>query len=230
MIFSLLRGGGLSPEVILIVLLTIPSVLFSLSFHESAHGYIAYKLGDPTARCLGRVSLNPMKHLDPMGMISMLLFGIGWAKPVPINPNNFKNRKSGMAICGIAGPMSNLILAFFSILLQHIVAAVFNAIGVTSLSLYNLINVFMQFFSLFASMNVYLAIFNLIPIPPFDGSRIFYFILPEKFYFGVMKYERVIMGITLLVLYFGVLDKPLSIISTAVLTTFSKLIGIIPFL
>ncbi len=230
MIFSLLRNGGFSTENILIVLLTIPSVMLSLSFHESAHGYIAYKLGDPTARCMGRVTLNPLKHLEPMGMISMLLFGIGWAKPVPINPNNFKNRKAGMALCGLAGPVSNLILAFFSMLLYKITAAIFLSFGALSSSAVTLEIVILYFFLMFAQMNIYLAIFNLIPVPPFDGSRIFYFILPEKYYFGIMRYERVIMMVVIVILYLGVLDGLLNSVSTAIINLFSNLIGLIPFL
>ena len=107
MLFNILNGGR---EGLITALLCLPVILFSLSFHEAAHGYVAYKLGDPTARNLGRLTLNPMKHLDPFGALAMLLIGFGWAKPVPIVARNFKNPRWGMGISAIAGPVSNLIL------------------------------------------------------------------------------------------------------------------------
>ena len=107
MLFNILGGGR---EGLITALLCLPVILFSLSFHEAAHGYVAYKLGDPTARNLGRLTLNPMKHLDPFGALAMLLIGFGWAKPVPIVARNFKNPRWGMGISAIAGPVSNLIL------------------------------------------------------------------------------------------------------------------------
>ena len=182
---------------ILFMLLSLPVMLVALSTHESAHGYAAYKLGDPTARSLGRITLNPVKHFDLFGFLSMLVFHIGWAKPVPVNARYFKNPRRDFAIVGAAGPISNVILALIHLLILRLVLlfsvnALTNntlpeGIGLTVLA----IAVYILYMGV--AMNVILAIFNLVPVPPFDGSRIFYAFLPPKWYFGVMKYERYIM-------------------------------------
>lgn len=233
MILNVLRSGQLTKEALMIMLLSIPVVLLSLSFHEMAHGWAARKMGDPTAHYLGRITLNPMKHLDPFGTLAMLLVGIGWAKPVPINPRNFRNPRKGMALTGLAGPVSNLILAFIGTLLCRITETIYINLPLSALSnerTYWIFLIFFYLFSLFASMNCYLAVFNLIPVPPFDGSRIFYFLLPDKYYFGVMRYERTIMIVTMLLLFTGYLDLPLSWISGNILQLFDSVIGLVPFL
>ena len=180
-----------------LILLSLPVVLMALSVHESAHGYAAYKLGDPTARSLGRITLNPVKHFDLFGFLSMLVFHIGWAKPVPINARYFKNPRRDFAIVGAAGPLSNVALALIHLLILRLVmlfstnafksGALTEGLGLAILS------VVVYILYMGVAMNVILAIFNLIPVPPFDGSRIFYAFLPPKWYFGVMKYERYIM-------------------------------------
>ena len=180
-----------------LMLLSLPVMLLALSVHESAHGYAAYKLGDPTARSLGRITLNPAKHFDLFGFLSMLIFHIGWAKPVPINARYFKNPRNGFAIVGAAGPVSNLCLAVIHLLLLRLVM-LYCTHAYTKGTLPGgvwLIVLSLMVYVLYmgVAMNVILAIFNLIPIPPFDGSRIFYAFLPPKWYFGVMKYERYIM-------------------------------------
>ncbi|MBQ9150989.1 MAG: site-2 protease family protein [Clostridia bacterium] len=190
---------------ILLMLLSLPVMLMALSVHESAHGYAAYKLGDPTAHSLGRITLNPIKHFDLFGFLSMLVFHIGWAKPVPINTRYFKKPRRDMAITGAAGPLSNICLALIHLVILRVVMifvtdAIMNyrigsELGLTVISLV----VYLLYMGV--AMNVILAIFNLIPIPPFDGSRIFYAFLPPKWYFGVMKYERYIM-IGCIVLFF----------------------------
>ena len=220
---------NLIPQIIQI-LFSIPCVLIAITFHEFAHGYAAAKLGDPTAESLGRLTLNPLKHLDPIGALSMLLFGIGWAKPVPINPMNFRDPKKGMALTGLAGPVSNLILSFIGALLYRVTYAIFAAMGPLTEPVYWLGTALLLLFSAFSSMNAALAIFNLIPVPPFDGSRIFYFILPDKYYFSVMKYERIIMMVTLVLLFSGVLDTPLSLATDGVLAVFHFIVGLVPFL
>jgi len=174
------------PELVLSVL----AVLITLSLHEFAHAFAAYKLGDNTARNLGRLSLNPLKHLDPIGAIFMLVFHFGWAKPVPINARNFKKPKRDFAITALAGPLSNVIVAFFSTFLYLISLKVYLT-GIEGF-LGNVVYNTCLFLSVFSSINVGLGIFNLIPIPPFDGSRILNVILPAKLYFKVMKYERYI--------------------------------------
>ena len=113
MLFEILSGGSLR-DILISLLMTLPAILIALTFHEAAHGFVAYKMGDRTAYNLGRVTLNPAKHLDPMGFAWMLIFGYGWAKPVPINARNFRDPKKGMAITAIAGPLTNLILGVIS--------------------------------------------------------------------------------------------------------------------
>ena len=191
---------------ILLMLLSLPVMLVALATHESAHGYAAYKLGDPTARNLGRITLNPVKHFDLFGFLSMLVFHIGWAKPVPINARHFRNPRRDFAIVGAAGPLSNICLAVIHLLLLRLVM-LFTATAYTRGDLpaeTGLIVLSLIVYILYVgvAMNIILAIFNLIPIPPFDGSRIFYAFLPPKWYFGVMKYERYIM-IGCIILFFG---------------------------
>ena len=182
---------------ILLMLLSLPVMLMALSVHESAHGYAAYRLGDPTAHSLGRITLNPVKHFDLFGFLSMLIFHIGWAKPVPVNARYFKNPRRDFAIVGAAGPLSNICLALIHLLILRLVmiyatnsvvnGTLTEGVWMTVLALV----VYLLYMGV--AMNIILAIFNLIPIPPFDGSRIFYAFLPPKWYFGVMKYERYIM-------------------------------------
>ncbi len=204
MLFSILSGTDVR-EAVIALLLTIPIILISLSAHEAAHGYIAYKMGDPTAYNFGRVSLNPIKHLDPFGALCMLVFGYGWAKPVPINARNFKNPKYGMAFTAIAGPISNILIGLIGAVMHSVTAFLFLCFIPDMLEnelLTNIMTVLMAFFYYLGIMNFMLAVFNLIPIPPFDGSRFFSVFLPQKAYFAMMKYERYIM-IGLLVALFA---------------------------
>ncbi len=230
MIFELLRDGFTKDDFIM-VLLTFPVVLISLVIHELAHGWMAKKLGDPTAKYMGRLTLNPLSHLDPIGTVSMLLFGIGWAKPVPIDPRYFKNPKKGMALVGLAGPVSNLLIAFTASLLRRVTVAIYiyalpaSAITETSLTVGSII---VNFFYIFEILNISLAVFNLIPVPPFDGSRVFYFLLPDKYYFGVMRYERQIMMITMVLLFTGILDYPLEMVRSGIMNLFDFVFGLVP--
>ena len=186
------------------------AVLIILTVHEYAHAYAAYKLGDNTARSLGRLSLNPIKHLDPIGALCMLVFHFGWAKPVPINARNFKNPKRGFAIVAIAGPLSNIIFAFLSAFLYLLLFALFRDIKFTSEFLFKLADNTLLFVYLFHIINVGIGIFNLIPIPPLDGSRILNVVLPPKYYFGIMKYERnIYLGLILWLAFGDVLKRAL---------------------
>ena len=207
MLMNLLGGGD--PRAYLIqILLSLPIVLIALCLHETAHGFVAYKLGDPTARNLGRLTLNPIKHLDPIGFICMLLFGFGWAKPVPINTRYFKNPKRDMAISALAGPVSNLLLAVVFALLLKLYYSFFIFSVPTEAAYFIYL-----FLELGICLNITLAVFNLIPIPPLDGSRILLLFLPTNTYFKIMRYERYLSIALMIALAFGLLDKPINLVS-----------------
>ncbi|MBQ7500766.1 MAG: site-2 protease family protein [Clostridia bacterium] len=218
MLFELLRGN-FSRDIIIQLLLSIPVILLAFSVHESAHALIAYKLGDPTARNLGRITLNPMKHLDPIGTVSMLLFGVGFAKPVPINSRNFKNPKWGMCLSALAGPLSNFILGFIGFNIYYLLSKWTGLYNFSEI----LYTVLCLLFFVMASLNVSLAVFNLLPIPPFDGSRVLFVFLPQKYYFAIMKYERYIMIAILLLIAGGARLNILSTIVNGILNGFYKL-------
>ena len=166
------------------------AVLITLTIHEYSHGYAAYKLGDETAKSSGRLTLNPIAHLDPFGAICMVLFHFGWAKPVPIDPRNFKKPKRDFAITALAGPLSNLVAALLSAFLYLCAYAVLIKIDYKNDFLLALAQNTLDFIYIFHAVNIGIAIFNLIPVPPLDGSRILNVILPSRLYFKIMRYER----------------------------------------
>ena len=195
----------------------IPAVLLSLSFHEFSHGYVAFKLGDPTAKQAGRLTLNPLAHIDPLGTLCMLIFRFGWAKPVPVNVMYFKDRKKGMAITAAAGPISNLLLAFLCLLLfvPVLVYAGWTAVGSYAAN----------FLYIMVMINVGLAVFNLLPISPLDGSKILYAVLPNKIYFSLMRYERYFQPVLFLLLWTGLLSRPISFLRDAVISGMEFLVS-----
>lgn len=171
--------------------LSIMAVLIALAVHEYSHAYVAHKLGDDTAKNLGRLTLNPLKHLDPIGAICMLIFHVGWAKPVPINARNFKDPKKGFALTALAGPVINITLAFLFALIYKIMIVSLRDVPFVSESFaLRFWENLLLFVALFHYINLGLGLFNLLPFPPFDGSRILHVVLPPKVYFGIMKYER----------------------------------------
>lgn len=225
LIQGLISGQDNFKSVLIRLLITIPIVLISLTVHEFSHGYASYLLGDNTARNYGRLTLNPLKHLDPIGTLCMLLFGFGWAKPCPVNPRYYKHPRSGMAITAAAGPLSNIILAFLNLIFMNLVGIIpvsGEGFGTT------IVSVAYLFFYLMAIMNLYLAVFNLIPIPPLDGSRIVYIFLPTKIYFGIMKYERYIQIALLVLLYLGVFNGTIGWVADKIFYGMNWLITRIP--
>lgn len=188
------------------LLVSVPAVLIAITFHEFSHGYAAHLLGDPTPKNQGRLTLNPLSHLDPLGTLMLLVAHFGWAKPVEINPYYFKgNRQRGILLVSLAGPASNLVLALA-------VAILYNLFGVTGyLAL---------FFFMLLSINVYLAIFNLIPVPPLDGSKILLGLLPRHLHEYVYKIEAYGPIILIMLVLTNVTGKILLPIAKTVISVF----------
>mgnify|MGYP004527491431 FL=1 len=207
-------------------LLLIPIILFSLSVHESAHAYVAHKLGDDTARNFGRITLNPAKHFDPVGFLFLLLFGFGWAKPVPVNTRNMKNGRWGFVATSIAGPLSNILLAFISAILAELTLVVLTHIpnmgGISGMLTYS-------FFQMAVSLNVGYAVFNLLPIPPLDGSRLWTALLPRKIAEWTFRYERYMQYALLIFLCLGAFTDVINNITSTVTYGILRLVDYIPF-
>ena len=213
-------GGGDLQSYLISLLLSLPIALLALSLHETAHGFAAWKLGDPTARSLGRLTLNPLNHLNPFGTLCMIVAGFGWANPVPINSRYFKKPRRDIALTALAGPVSNVLLSLVFLLLLRFVAYgwLWQMPYISKLQ-FNLIYFFTLILYYGVSMNLTLAIFNLIPVPPLDGSRILFCLLPPKIYFKIAPYEQKItmalMLVLLAVTYFGWLSALVRVIVRA---------------
>lgn len=221
---SLLSGGSVSGEAILMQIVATLFVIFCiLPLHEYAHGWMAERLGDHTARAAGRLTLNPIASLDPFGALFLLLFGIGWAKPVPVNPWNFKKPKRDMAITALAGPVSNLLAALVGAIVYYalLLTVLPNVPVVVFLGVHS-------FFNAYIIINVGLAVFNLLPVPPLDGSRIVSAFLSDRAMAAYYRYQNVLVMLLFLLLFSGVLDRPLNIAQNAALDGILWLAGL-PF-
>ncbi|MGI6638550.1 MAG: site-2 protease family protein [Desulfobulbus sp.] len=186
--------------LLLQIIILAPPFLFALTVHELAHGYIAYRLGDPTAKEAGRLTMNPLKHLDPLGVLAFIIMKIGWAKPVPVDPRYFRNPRKDMLSVALAGPASNLLLAIASaLLLQVLVRFPFLPLAIIQPLAHMLV----------ASVwiNLMLAVFNLLPIPPLDGSKILMGILPPQAAYNYARLEPFGFVLVLVLFYTGVIGK-----------------------
>jgi Zn-dependent protease len=186
-------------------------LLYSVIFHELAHGWVAYRLGDPTAKFMGRLTINPLKHLDPMGTLMLFIFGFGWAKPVPVNLNRLRDRRLGLILVSSAGFITNILLAFSAIFLYRLLSIPES--GITA-----------QLFYYFARINIILAAFNLIPLPPLDGSKILMGFAPRNVQSFLSRIERYGFFIIIGLLYLGVLDPIIRFIESMILTVIKLLL------
>ena len=218
MLFSILRGAS-GVEIAILFLARLFVVFCTLPVHEYAHAFVADKLGDKTARLSGRLTLNPMAHIDILGAIMILFVGFGYAKPVPVNPRNFKNPKKGMAFTALAGPFSNILMAVVFMLLSNVLSLFGSSLFVQA---------FYVFFSFAASINIGLAVFNLIPIPPLDGSRVLELLIPDKYYYKFAQYERYIVIVIFGLIVFGVLDAPLAFLQNHLYSALNYIVSL-PF-
>lgn len=221
MLLDLFRYG-FSSEVLIGLLATVFVVFCTLPIHEYAHALVATKLGDDTPRLKGRLTIAPLAHIDVMGALMILLVGFGYAKPVPVNPRKFKNPKAGMALTALAGPVANILMAIFFMVLANICNVIYSSNQAL------IIEVSYIFFTSAATINVSLAVFNLLPIPPLDGSRIANLIIPTKYYFKIMQYERYIVLGVFALLFIGVLDIPLNFLTGLLMNAVGFIAGL-PF-
>ena len=201
------------------LLLSVPPILLALSFHEYAHGWMAYRLGDPTAKHEGRLTMNPLAHLDPLGTMMIIIVHFGWAKPVPVNPMNLKDPKKDMLWIALAGPVSNVIMAAGLGLILRIMIGMGMRVDGSFLG-------YFQYMLYFAVMiNLVLAIFNMIPIPPLDGSKILFGLLPTEYEESYLRFQQigpmVLLGLVVINSYFGI--PIFSVLITPFVSVFSSL-------
>lgn len=185
-------------------LVIVAASLLCITFHETCHGLVAYWMGDDTAKRMGRLTLNPLRHVDIMGLIVMAIAKFGWAKAVPVDMRKFRNPKTGMAVTALAGPLSNIVLAWIALMVRMPVAVLALRMGESYV-----LDLLILFLEYVAVLSTGLAVFNLFPVPPLDGSKILGAVLPEKWYYRLMRVERYGMLVLAALLFLNVLDTPL---------------------
>ena len=190
-------------DMLIETLLIAAASLICIAVHETCHGLCAYWMGDDTAKRMGRLSLNPLRHVDPVGLVMMVLVRFGWAKPVPINMQKFRSPKLGMAITALAGPVSNVLLMLFAAVARVVLLVYFPQHDAKAVE-YGLL--FLEYTII---LSAGLAVFNLFPVPPLDGSKVLFALLPARLYKGLMRYERYGMVLLMVLLLTNVLDAPL---------------------
>ena len=191
--------------------------LLCITLHELSHGLAAWRLGDPTAKNAGRLTLNPIRHLDPFGLLMMLVARVGWAKPVPVDMRYFRRPKAGMALTALAGPAANFVTALLAVCLASLIWH-FAPLGHVSL-------LALCFLSNMALLGIGMGLFNLIPISPLDGSRILFALLPDRVYYKLLRYERFVGAALILLVLLGVFSRPLSFLMSRILGLMCALTG-----
>lgn len=205
------------------ILINVPITLIALTGHEFAHAFVSTKLGDPTPKYEGRLTLNPLAHLDITGTILMILTGFGWAKPVGVNPMYYNDRKKGMALTAIAGPIANFIMAFLGVLIGTVILIIGNYLEWSYSAMYN-IN---MIFYLFTFRNLCFMVFNLIPIPPLDGSKVLGLFIPNRTYYTILQYERYSIILIMILSLTGVFNSVIGGGVSAVFSLISKAVSVI---
>ncbi len=226
MVSRIQRWFGNGWAGIMELLITALCVFLSLSIHEFSHGLAAYKMGDDTASLSGRLSINPLRHIDPIGAICLFLFGFGWARPVPVNPMRFKKKKAGMVITALAGPFSNFVLAFISVFFMRLLIAFAPEEGIFGQIAYLCLILTQSL----AIMNISLGLFNLIPVPPLDGSKVLNAILPARIYFKIMQYERYGFIVLILLINIPVVMELLNLCVIWIYNIYNLVFSLLPFL
>lgn len=226
MLIELFRGRLDLMSAITGILACLLVIFLILPLHEWAHGFAAYKLGDNTAKSSGRLTLNPLAHVDPIGGLCLLLFNFGWAKPVPVNFNNLRKKQLGTIIVAIAGPLANIVAGLVGAIIINIILFI-DPYAIVDKS--NVIYYILLFFIYYMQINAMLAVFNLIPIPPLDGSKILFSFLPTRIVIKIYQYQMVFFVAIYALLFTGILTGPITFL-TGGLTNFMMWLTGLPFL